>query len=140
MKTAIFNFLVLQVIVWALVFSSDQSDSPQKVKHASLTDTWEVVKIANNEDPQFVLHYPTFNKLTLNNDGSYIRVKNDETLEEGHWDINNAKTRLTLRNNDKVRKYEIVKMPNANSETFIIKEYINTPYKKRDIKYELTRM
>ena len=139
MKTTIFNFLVLQVVVWALVFSSDNNDS-NKVQHASLTDTWEVVKVADVNNPQFVLHYPTFNKLTLNNDGTYLRLKDDETLEEGKWEIDRSRTRLTLIHNDHTKKYEIVKMPNANSETFIIKEYINTPDKQSDIKYELARM
>ena len=140
MKTAIFNFLVLQVVVWALVFSTDQNDNNQEVKHASLTDTWEVVKVGDVTNPQYVLHFPTFNKLTLNSDGTYIRLQDDETLEEGNWELNRARTRLTLHYNDISKKFEIVKLPNSNSETFIIKEYIDNQNEQSDIKYELARM
>jgi len=140
MKTAIFNFLVLQVIVWAFVFSSGQTDGSDAVNHASLTHTWEVVKIANNEDAQFILHYPTFNKLTLNGDGSYIRLKDDENLEEGYWNINESQSQLTLKNEIETKKFVIVKMPNSNSETFIIKEYLNETNSHNNIKYELARM
>ena len=140
MKTAFFNFLVLQVIVWAFVFSSGQTDGSGTVNHASLTHTWEVVKVANNEDAKFILHYPTFNKLTLNGDGSYIRLKDDETLEEGYWDINESKSRLTLKNESETKKFVIVKMPNSNSETFIIKEYLNEKNSPSNLKYELARM
>lgn len=140
MKTAIFNFLVLQAIVWALVFSSDYSSDNQKVQYASLTDTWEVIKVGDSSNPQFVLHYPTFNKLTLNSDGTYIRLKDDKTLEEGRWELNDGRTRLTLYYNGLVKKFEILKMPNSDSETFVIKEYLDFPNSESDLKYELERM
>ena len=124
MKTAIFNFLVLQVVIWAIVFSNNISGQTNEIKYASISDTWEVAKVGENTDQKVVLHYPTFNKLTLNIDGTYIRLKNDELLEEGKWKLNKLKSILTLLNEVEIKKYDIVQLPNSNSELFIIKENI----------------
>lgn len=140
MKTSIFNFLVLQVVIWAIVFSNIFSGQTNEVNYASISDTWEVAKIGENANQEVVLHYPTFYKLTLNIDGTYIRLKNDESLEEGKWKLNKLKSILTLENEVETKKFDIIQLPNSNSELFIIKENfkdINSNYK---IKYELTRM
>ena len=140
MKTAIFNFLVLQIVVWAIVFSSNISGETSEVNYASISDTWEVVKVGENSSKEVVLHYPTFYKLTLNIDGTYIRLKNDETIENGNWKLNRSKSMLTLMNKMETKKYEIVQLPNSNSESFIIKENVKDINSKQKVKYQLTRM
>ena len=72
MKTAIFNFFVFQIVVWAIVFSGNNSGQTNEVNYASISDTWEVVRVDENNDQSVVLHYPSFYKLTLNSDGTYI--------------------------------------------------------------------
>lgn len=140
MKTAIFNFLVLQVVIWAIVFSSNINGQNDKVNYASISDTWEVVKVGESSKQDVVLHYPTFNKLTLNSDGTYIRIKNNETPENGNWKLNWSKSMLTLLNDSEVKKYEIVQLPNSNSESFIIKEKVEDISSNQKVKYELVRM
>jgi len=140
MKRAIFNFLVLQVVVWAFVFSADENTEKTQVQYASLSDTWVVAQLGDNNDNEVLAHYPTFNKLTLNINGTYIRLRDDETLEEGNWIIDNAKTKLTLFTETGIQNFEIVELPSANSETFIIKESLVAANAQSDIKYELTRL
>ena len=139
MKTTIFNFLVLQVVVWSVVFSSSINVQKNEVNYASISDTWEVVNVGKNVSHERVLHYPTFNKLTLNLDGSYIRLRDDETLESGKWSLDASKSKLTLSNESETQKFEIIQLPNSNSKSFIIKENVNDSNVKYDIKYELTR-
>ena len=139
MKTAIFNFLVLQVTVWAVVFSSSLNEQNSDVNHASISDTWEVVNVGKNVNYERVLHYPTFNKLTLNNDGSYVRLRDDETLETGKWNLDTSKSVLTLDNESESQTFEIIQLPNSSSKSFIIKENVNDSNAKYNIKYELTR-
>ena len=139
MKTAIFNFLVLQVVVWTLVFSSSINEKTSEVNYATISDTWEVVNIGENINQDVVMHYPTFNKLTLNLDGSYIRLRDDETLESGKWSLDASKSQLTLTNESETQKFEIIQLPNSNSKSFIIKENVKGLNEKYDIKYELTR-
>jgi len=139
MKTAIFNFLVLQVVIWTFVFSADISGTSQEVSYASIFDTWEVVKLVDKNDPGIVLHYPSFHKLTLNIDGTYIRLKNNKILEEGKWFLNKSNSTLTLINALEVKKYEIIQLPSDNSKSFIIKEDVNADNSKIGVKYELIR-
>lgn len=139
MKTAIFNFLVLQVVVWTLVFSSSINEKTSEVNYATISDTWEVVNIGENINQDVVMHYPTFNKLTLNIDGSYVRLRDDETLESGKWSIDTSRSQLILMNESETRKFEIIQLPNSGSKSFIIKENVKGLNAKYDIKYELTR-
>lgn len=139
MKTAIFNFLVLQAVIWAFVFSTDMSDSSQEVNYASISDTWEVVNLGDNNEPGIILHYPSFNKLTLNIDGTYVRIQNNKAKEEGKWILDESNSVLTLINEWEVKKYEIIQLPSDNSKSFIIKEEVNTDNTKVGIKYELIR-
>ena len=140
MKTAIFNFLVLQVVVWAFVFSADESTDAQQVQYASLSDTWVVAQVGDNINNEVIAHYPTFNKLTLNLNGTYIRLRDDETIEEGSWKVDKAKTKLTLFTAKGSQDFEIVELPKTNSESFIIKESHAKANVQADIKYELTRL
>jgi len=140
MKTTIFNFLVLQVVIWTIVFSNKISGQNGDVNYASISDTWEVVKIGENGSQDVVLHYPTFYKLTLNNDGTYVRIKYDETLENGKWKLNWSKSMLTLFDDNETEKYEIIQLPDSNSESFIIKENAKDTKSQQKVKYELTRM
>ena len=140
MKAAIFNFFVFQVVVWAIVFSGNNNGQTDEVNYASISDTWEVVRVDENNDQSVVLHYPSFYKLTLNSDGTYIRLKNDETFEEGKWNLNKPKSILTLTNEVEAKQYEIIQLPNLNSESFIIKENVRNVRSKFDVKYELTRI
>ncbi len=140
MKSTIFNFLVLQVVIWSIVFSGKIGGQENEVNYASISDTWEVVKIGENNTAGVVLHYPSFYKLTLNIDGTYIRLKNDETFEEGEWQLNKTKSILSLKNNQETKNYEIIQLPNSDSESFIIKENINDINSIHNIEYELTRL
>lgn len=140
MKTAIFNFLILQIVIWTFVFSSGERPESSDISYASISDTWEVVKVDNSESNDVVMHYPTFNKLTLNPDGTYLRLKDDETLETGNWKINDEQSQLNLTNESEVKKYEIVQLPSLTTESFIIKEFKSNSSKGVDLKYELTRI
>lgn len=140
MKTAIFNFLILQIVIWTFVFSSSERPVSTNISYASISDTWEVVKVDNSDNNDVVMHYPTFNKLTLNADGTYLRLKDAETLETGKWKINDEKSQLSLTNESEVKKYEIVQLPSLTTESFIIKEYKSNSSKGVDLKYELTRI
>jgi hypothetical protein len=139
MKATIFNFLVLQAVIWSIVFSSKFVTQTDEVNYASISDTWEVVKIGESSNPGVVLHYPTFYKLTLNIDGTYIRLKNDETLEEGEWNLNKTKSILSLKNEEGTKNYEIIQLPNSDTESFIIKEHVVDINSIHKIEYELAR-
>ena len=139
MKRSLFNFLVLQLVVWAVVFY-DNSNSSEGINQASISDTWEVAKIGDQPETSFVLHYPTFQKLTLNENGSFVRVKNNEQVERGNWYLNKTKTKLTLMHEGGVKEYDILQLPIESSQSFIIKENIADASTPLDIKYELTRM
>ena len=139
MKTAIFNFLVLQVVIWAFVFSTEISGTTQEISYASILDTWEVVKLADNNNTDVILHYPFFNKLTLTVDGTYSWLRDDKTLEEGKWVIDEQNSTLMLISALEVKKYEIIQMPSDHYESFIIKENVNADNPRIAIKYELIR-
>jgi hypothetical protein len=87
-----------------------------------------------------VLHYPTFQKLTLNENGSFVRVKNDQRVERGNWYLNRSKTKLTLMHEGGIKEYDILQLPIESSQSFIIKENIAEASNPLDIKYELTCM
>ncbi len=38
MKTAIFNFMVLQIIIWSIVFSNSNESPEGEVNHASISN------------------------------------------------------------------------------------------------------
>lgn len=140
MKTALFNFFVFQIVIWAIVFSTNNNEQTNEVNYASISDTWEVVRLDEKNDQSVVLHYPTFYELTLNIDGTYLRQKNDETFEAGKWNLNKSKSILTLINEVEIQKFEIIQLPNSATESFIIKENIKDISTKLDVKYELTRI
>ncbi len=139
MKRALFNFFVLQLIVWAIVFY-DGSENNNEINHASISDTWKVVKVGDQKKKSFVLHYPTFQRLTLNDNGSFIRVQSDEQIEKGNWYLNKTKTKLTLMHEGGVKEYDIIQLPVENSQSFIIKENIADASSSMDIEYELNRL
>ena len=139
MKRALFNFLVLQLIVWTIVFYNGSNNS-DAVNHASISDTWKVINIEDKNDESFVLHYPTFQKLTLNENGSFVRVNSDEDIEKGNWYLNKSNNRLTLMHEGGVKEYDIIQLPVESSQSFIIKENISDLSANSDIEYELNRM
>lgn len=139
MKRSLFNFLVLQLIIWSVVFYEGTA-SEDSVNYAAISDTWEVAKVGDQKDKSFVLHYPTFQKLTLEDNGSFVRVINDEEVEKGDWQLNDDKTKLTLLHEGGVEEYEIIQLPIETSQSFIIKENIETVPSLQNIEYELTRM
>jgi hypothetical protein len=139
MKRALFNFFILQLVIWSVVFyngSNDQHD----VSHAAISATWEVAKIENQDQKSFILHYPTFHQLALNNDGSYIRLKDDDAIETGNWHLNKSETKLMLVHLNGVKEYDIIQMPVETSQSFIIKESILEATVQQKVEYELTRM
>lgn len=140
MKTTIFNFLVLQVIVWAIVFSSGFSEDGTEINYAFISDTWQVANVGEKYEKDLVLQYPTFNKLTLNIDGTYVRVRNDDSKEQGSWTIDRSKSVLLLSNESEIKKYEIIQLPEANAQSFIIKEKGAERDANNNLEYELTRL
>lgn len=140
MKTSIFNFLVLQVVVWTIVFSNNTNSRQNDIQHSSFSDTWEAINIEKYNGHFEASHYPIFFKLTLNNDGSYIRTTKDEKIEDGKWNINKSKSKLILVNDFETIKYDIVKLPHPDSETFIIKENTWDYSQKQFVEYRLSRM
>ena len=139
MKRALFNFFVLQLIVWAIVFY-DGSENNNQLNHASISDTWKVVKAGDQQEKSFVLHYPSFQKLTLNENGSFVRVQSDERIEKGNWYLNKTKTKLTLMHQGSIKEYDIIQLPIENSQSFIIKENVADASSSMDIEYELNRL
>jgi hypothetical protein len=140
MKTTIFNFLVLQVIVWAIVFSGGIGSETKEVNYAIISDSWQVAKVGEKNSENLHLQHPSFNKLTLNIDGSYLRVRNDESLESGSWNISNSNSILLLSNESGIRKYDIIQLPESTTQSFIIKDKGEAFNSKDDLEYELTRM
>ena len=140
MKTAIFNFLALQVIVWAIVFSGGMGSANKEVNYAVISDSWQVAKVVEENSENLQLQYPAFNKLTLNIDGSYLRVRNDESLESGSWTISHSNSVLLLSNESGIRKYDIIQLPDSTTQSFIIKDKGENFNSKDDMEYELTRM
>lgn len=67
-------------------------------------------------------------------------MKNDETFEEGEWNLNKEKSILSLNNGEGTKNYEIIQLPNSDSESFIIKENVIDINSIRKIEYELTRL
>lgn len=144
MRTTIIGFILLQIVVWSIVFS-DESGSVSQSFYDDLSDTWEVVNVNYESRGDVILHFPTFDKLTLNSDGTYIRLKrnnktNDRTREEGAWSINDEQTHLLLDTGFEVEKYEIIQLPSKNSQVFVIKEYLNKDKESKEYEYKLTRM
>jgi hypothetical protein len=139
MKRALFNFFVLQLVVWAIVFY-DGSNDKEGINHSTISATWSVAKVANQNQKSFVLHYPTFQKLTLNDNGSFVRVKSDEEVEKGSWYLNRSKTKLTLMHEGGIKEYDIIQLPVETSQSFIIKENVLEASVPQNIEYELTRL
>ena len=140
MKSSIFNFLVLQIVVWAIVFASNNDDKGREVNYAIISDSWKVANVGQTKENDFKLHNPEFNTLTLNTDGTYLRVRTDNKLEKGNWALNGSKTALILSNGLETRNYDIVQLPNAKSQSFIIKENGDLFNSKDSLEYELTRL
>jgi len=140
MKATIFNFFVLQAVVWAIVFSGGLGESDNAVNYAIISDTWKVANVGTSYDSEVILQYPAFNKLTLNIDGTYIRVKKDKTQERGNWALDKSKTMLVLSNETEIKQYEIIQLPDTNAQSFIIKEKGEELNSRNNLEYELTRM
>jgi len=140
MKTAIFNFLVLQVVIWAFVFSGNMGSQSSEVNYALISDSWEVANIGQDNENDVVLHYPSFNQLTLNLDGTYLRIGSDETIERGRWAIDSEKSLLTLSNDNESKSFDIIQLPNSDKESFIIKENAKHLSSNMDLQYELIRI
>jgi hypothetical protein len=140
MKATIFNFFVLQAVVWAIVFSGGLGESDNAVNYAIISDTWKVANVGTSYNSEVILQYPAFNKLTLNIDGTYIRVKKDKTQERGNWALDKSKTMLVLSNETEIKQYEIIQLPDTNAQSFIIKEKGEELNSRNNLEYELTRM
>ncbi|NJN25284.1 MAG: hypothetical protein HC819_04545 [Cyclobacteriaceae bacterium] len=138
MKSTIFNFMVLQAVVWAIIFS-DHDFNKDTVNNAMISDTWEVVNVDKSKE-ELALHHPSFHKLTLNIDGTYQRTQNDGQLEEGSWSLDKGNSLLFLSTVTGVKKYEIVQLPEEGSQLFIIREQWATAGTRADIKLELNRL
>ena len=140
MKGAIFNFLVLQIVVWAFVFSTNEKNSTDELRYASISDTWSVNEMVEENTSEVILHYPSFNQLTLNQDGTYSRKINNAISEVGNWNVDEDASRLTLMNSKEIKHYDIIQFPYKSSESFIIKERVTKFDTAGIIKYELTRI
>lgn len=142
MKIAVTNFLVVQVAIWTLFFWGNIFDSKNDI--TQIADTWEVVKVSDGinkkKNDDIVLHYPTFNKLTLNVDGSYVRLTNSGDLEQGDWKIDKRNNVLTLSNNFLSENYDIIQLPEGKKNLFIIKEKRNKEEVNQQYEYRLARV
>lgn len=140
MKATIVGFILLQLTVWTIVFQKEE-DVVSSNFYESLSDTWEVVENVKPAEGEVLLHYPTFNKLSLNSDGTYIRFNIDgEGAERGMWKINKEKTHLILDTGFGLEKYEIIQLPDDYNNLFVIKERINKDSQPIELEYKLTRL
>ena len=124
MRATIIGFVLLQIVVWSIVFREDYAAYNSNINQ-QLADTWEVVDVNNQAQGDVIMHFPTFNKLTLNNDGTFIRFKLDGSLEQGDWSTDTAESQLILDTGLKLEKYDIIQHPSKNSNVFVIKEKRN---------------
>ncbi len=119
---------------------SNNDDQQNEVNLASMSDTWGAIKIENIDSSIGASHYPIFFELTLNNDGSYFRSAKDNSTEDGNWEIDKTKSKLILVSDLKTIKYDIIQLPNSESEAFIITENTFDFHSKQFVKYKLSRM
>jgi len=138
MRATIIGFVLLQVVVWSIVFSGEENIAGNF--YENLSDTWEVVNVNQQAQGEVILHYPTFNRLTLNSDGNFIRFTVDGYTEEGTWRVNKENTHLILDTGTKLEKYEIIQMPDQSSNVFIIKGQANHGTQKQSQEVKLTRL
>ncbi len=142
MRATVIGFVLLQIVVWSIVFSGE--DNLTGNFYEDLSDTWEVMNVNQKAQGDVLLHYPTFNRLTLNSDGNFIRFIIDGTpdgsIEEGKWRINKENTHLILDTGFKLEKYEIIQMPDQLSNVFIIKGQANSNTEKPSKEVKLTRL
>jgi len=139
MRRTIIGFVLLQVAVWYVVFKDEQNPVSANF-YEGLSDTWEVVNVNNQAKGEVLYHYPTFRKLTLNSDGSYIRMKLDGAMEQGKWHINEAQTHIVLNTGMKVEKFEIIQLPSDNDHILVIKEFLNKELENNEFEYKLSRL
>ncbi len=138
MRATIIGFVLLQIVVWSIVFSGE--DNLTGNFYEDLSDTWEVVNVNQQAQGEILLHYPTFNRLTLNSDGNFIRFTIDGATEEGKWRVNKENTHLVLDTGYKLEKYEIIQMPDQLNNVFIIKGQANSGEEKLGKEVKLTRL
>lgn len=139
MRATIVGFVLLQLIVWTLIFREDDKVSANF--YANLFDTWQVVSNVKPAQGEVLMHYPTFNKLTLNSDGTYIRFHiSGNGTEQGIWKINKENTHLILDTGYGQERYEIIQLPDQTSNLFVIKEYIDKGAAPSEREYKLTRL
>ncbi len=136
MRFTVFNFLALQIIAWLLFFNGGK----QATEYAHLTDTWEVVNIDQQNDDNVILHYPTFNQLTLNADGTFERLKLDGSVENGQWFVDKNNAQLTLSSPTENEEYQIIQLPTEKRNLFIIKEFKDKSPENSEQEYRLTRL
>lgn len=105
-----------------------------------MTDTWEVTNISQQADNNVVLHYPTFNKLTLNADGTFERLRYDGSTENGEWYVDDQNSQLTLSSATSMEEYQIIQLPTDKKNLFIIKEFMGKSKEKKEYEYRLTRL
>jgi len=132
MKRSIFNFFVLQLIIWSVVFY-DQSEDNDSINYSSISDTWKVVYPSEKNQQNSILD--EFHQLTLKEDGSFQKFSGD-VLHKGNWYLNDEKNQLTLMSDGGVWKYDIIQLPLKFSETLIIAERVADA----TTKYELNRL
>ena len=138
MRTTVIGFVLLQIIVWSIVFSGEENLSENF--YENLSDTWQVVNYPEPSQGEIKLHYPTFNRLTLMSDGNFSRLTLDGYQEEGRWRINEANTHLILDKGKTLEKYEIIQLPDEMNNVFVIKEQVNQNSNQRDLEVKLTRL
>ena len=133
------GFILLQLTVWTIVFQEEDAISTNF--YESLSDTWEVVDNIKPAEGEVLLHYPTFNKLSLNSDGTYIRFNiGGEGSERGMWKVNRENTHLILDTGFGLEKYEIIQLPDEHNHLFVIKEQIRKDSQPIEFEYKLTRL
>jgi hypothetical protein len=138
MKTAVFNFFVLQIVIWSIVFYD--GNNINEVNQAAISDTWQVSETGEQSANSFILHYPTFQKLTLHENGVFERAQGDDQVEVGNWHLTKDQSKLILVHFGQVSEYEIIQFPTKLSQAFVIKEKISEVPTQFEVQYKLTRL
>lgn len=136
MRVTVLIFLVIQAIVWSHIFTANEPEDVE-VDRQMISDTWEVISI-NDQNENVVSPIINYEQLKLNLDGTFSITYNDGNRKAGTWKINRKKKILTLQSREDQADFEIVMLPNKQSNFLIIRSTI--PKNKKGLEYMLTRL
>ncbi len=139
MKRALFNFFVLQLMVWAFVFY-DGSSSETGLNLSEFPITLQPSRVVENSAAQASAFAGSKLRIALKENGSFVLKTDENQSEAGNWFINKSKTKLTLIYKNGVREYNIIQLPHDSSETLIIGKNDLEAFIPQNIELELTNL